>query len=60
MLRKDQNWLSEFLRNYQLELEFYEDFGKVKKVYTDNGVFAVKTKPKKSKKNKKKHTKLLI
>lgn len=45
MLRKDQEWMTEFLKNYQLELEFYEDFGKVKKVYTNNGIFAIKTIP---------------
>ena len=43
MLRADKKWLADYLQNYQLELEFYEDFGKVKKVYTNNGIFAVKT-----------------
>lgn len=43
MWRNDDKWIENFLENYQLKLEFYEDYGKIKKVYTSNGVFAIKT-----------------
>lgn len=42
---EDFQWLEQFLKNYQLRLEFFEDYGKVKKVYTNNGIFGVKTIP---------------
>ncbi len=35
----------QYLENYQLRLEFYEEFGKVIKVYTNNGIFGVKSIP---------------
>jgi spore coat protein YsxE len=44
-LPTDEKSIRDFLENYQLRLEFYEDVGKVKKVYTQNGVFCIKSIP---------------
>ncbi|MDF2557994.1 MAG: ysxE [Bacillales bacterium] len=41
----DEKIIRDFLENYQLRLEFYEDVGRVKKVYTQNGVFCIKSIP---------------
>ncbi len=35
----------QYLENYQLRLEFYEELGKVIKVYTNNGIFGIKSIP---------------
>lgn len=37
--------ISPILKNYQLEPHFIEDYGKVQKVYSDKGVFALKKIP---------------
>lgn len=37
------NYYGPILKKYNLKADFIEEFGKVKKVYTQNGVFALKT-----------------
>ncbi|CAH0346338.1 spore coat protein YsxE [Bacillus sp. CECT 9360] len=44
-MNKNENQINEteaILRHYALKVKYVENFGKVKKVYSDNGVFALK------------------
>jgi len=41
-----EEWkIRNFLEHYQLQLNYFEDFGKIIKVYTNNGVFVIKSLP---------------